>query len=534
MHRLLLALGVLRAPIIAVLFGIVVLAIPQQTHEIFEAIGQETGAAFIAEVARASLFILLFGLVLIATSVALLETTTPYRNDAVTGRRRFLEALAMALPISVLLGVAIAAIDMGVLTKRFPVFDQNSSIGRLITWRRFLLGGAGGVFSVTVAALMRFDGVRASIVGRVSRLLAPLSRLTIWWVLVLLVLVLVLLNAAILIYPRAVTVVLGPIGVLFLFLSVLTATLAVLGYIYDRFQVPVLAVLIAAAFVWAYIPTNDNHEIRLLARETVDRPEAADAFKEWLRQRPDLADYKDKPYPVYIITAEGGGLYAAAHAAWTLAKIQDNCPAFARHVFAISSVSGGSLGAALFAALVKAYPQPFDPNPTSNCHTERDTHGPMQLAVKKFFAEDFLTPLLGAALFPDLVQRLWPWGIATLDRARALEDAFELAWRKTAPLDNAGVAEIFSRSSRELWSAKEDQPALLLNTTHVQSGERVVIAPFKLRELNFRPFIDRPVDLLNEKRYITPLKTAVGISARFPLVTRPRYLSTMKWGFPPS
>ena len=480
---------------------------------------------FFREFARASIFILLFGFVLLFTSVRLLETATPYRHDVVVRHRRFLEALALSLPVSVLLCVLIASIDIGLLTKKFTFFDQMIPIARLVSWQQLLLGGTGASFAVFVLLLMFLESLRAYLIRNVSGLLSFLSRVTIWWSLALLVLALVSLNGAILFYPQTVSYLLGPLGVLFVFLGFLCITLSLLGYIYDRFQVPIIAFLIVSAFTWAYIPTNDNHTIRLLPNQVPDPPEAADAFKEWLRNRPDLNDYKDRPYPVYIITAEGGGLFAAAHAAWTIAKIQDNCPAFARHVFAISSVSGGSLGSAIFAALVKALPARADLQREEKCQPERAEIGPMQLAVQLFFSEDFLTPLLAATLFPDLIQRFWPWGIGALDRTRALEDAFESGWRKIVPNDKSGISDIFSRSSRELWAPREDQPALLLNTTLVQSGERVIIAPFKLREIQFFPFIDRFVDELNEKR-APLLKAAVSTSARFPLVTPPGLIQT--------
>ncbi len=56
-------------------------------------------------------------------------------------------------------------------------------------------------------------------------------------------------------------------------------------------------------------------------------------------------------YPVFIIAAEGGGIYAASAAATMLAILQDAVPEFSEHVFAISGVSGGAIGAAIFRAL---------------------------------------------------------------------------------------------------------------------------------------------------------------------------------------
>ena len=59
-------------------------------------------------------------------------------------------------------------------------------------------------------------------------------------------------------------------------------------------------------------------------------------------------------------------MYAAYHPALSLARLTDQCPEFAHHLFGISSVSGGSLGAAVFAELLRALPshgaeQPGEP-----------------------------------------------------------------------------------------------------------------------------------------------------------------------------
>ncbi|MFX7866411.1 hypothetical protein ABTK37_20655, partial [Acinetobacter baumannii] len=60
-------------------------------------------------------------------------------------------------------------------------------------------------------------------------------------------------------------------------------------------------------------------------------------------------------FPLYVVAAEGGGIYAATHAASFLAEIQDMCPGFSHHLFAISGVSGGSVGAAVFNALTRDF-----------------------------------------------------------------------------------------------------------------------------------------------------------------------------------
>ena len=64
-------------------------------------------------------------------------------------------------------------------------------------------------------------------------------------------------------------------------------------------------------------------------------------------------------YAVFIVAAEGGGIYAASAAATFLANLEDIESGFAQHIFAISGVSGGSIGAAIFQALDHArHPDP--------------------------------------------------------------------------------------------------------------------------------------------------------------------------------
>ncbi|RUW65357.1 hypothetical protein EOA28_33110, partial [Mesorhizobium sp. M2A.F.Ca.ET.067.02.1.1] len=68
----------------------------------------------------------------------------------------------------------------------------------------------------------------------------------------------------------------------------------------------------------------------------------------------DLRTDVVRPYPIFIISAAGGGHYAADFAATFVARVQDRCPNFSQHIFA-SSVSGGSICAGVFAALAKSF-----------------------------------------------------------------------------------------------------------------------------------------------------------------------------------
>jgi hypothetical protein len=113
--------------------------------------------------------------------------------------------------------------------------------------------------------------------------------------------------------------------------------------------------LATVAVVFSLFDFANNHRVRrvpYLAQTAPAMPDLPDTFRNWLQARADQSKFSGR-YPVYIVAAQGGGSYAAMHAAHFLSYMQARCPNFAHHLFAISGVSGGSVGAAAFAAAMK-------------------------------------------------------------------------------------------------------------------------------------------------------------------------------------
>ncbi|MEH2365944.1 hypothetical protein [Nostoc sp.] len=328
----------------------------------------------------------------------------------------------------------------------------------------------------------------------------------------------------------------GSITLIALFLVTLLALVYPLYYFgfHKNIQITAFAAIIfpvILAFVFSGFDLNDNHQIRLITPIKVEQQaskplETLDSkFKKWLGKRQEeIKNTKQKtPYPIYIISAQGGGIFAAYHAASTLSRLQDLCPAFAHHVFAISGVSGGSLGAAAFSSLVKTTPSLLE---TQDCSlkykkTLTDKRGLLENRAHELLDKDLLSPLLGAGLFSDFVQRFIPIPIESLDRARGLEYAFEGGW-KSEWGNNNPLADSYYKH----WNPdKDDAPALVLNTTVVGTGERLLLSPFNFNspDSKFPPLNDiRTVACnVNETGGLIdfPLSTAAVLSARFPLVT---------------
>jgi hypothetical protein len=274
-----------------------------------------------------------------------------------------------------------------------------------------------------------------------------------------------------------------------------------LVYLSGIWRFPVIGFLVVLALVFSF--WNDNHIIRAAPPQSVERIAVLKAFDNWYAMVENQR--RGETHPLYIVAAEGGGIRAAYWTAAVLGEIQDKNPNFAAQLFAISGVSGGSLGATVFEALLA------EPNVAS-----------FKDAGTEILAQDFLSPTLAAMLYPDLVQRFIPWPFACLDRGRALELGWEKAWCDKMHNDR------FARSLVDLWSARPNRrpwmPALFLNGTSVEKGNRIITSNLYLT--NF--FIDakdaaEKLSPVGSKRAAAgshiPLSTAAHMSARFTYVS---------------
>jgi hypothetical protein len=217
---------------------------------------------------------------------------------------------------------------------------------------------------------------------------------------------------------------------------------------------------------------------------------------------PDCSTYGTPPparafkYPVFIIAAEGGGIYAASAASMLLATLQDTVPEFSKHVFAISGVSGGSIGAAIFRAVDHAVPIPGS----------KATK--MEDEVARVMQADHFSPVVGS-IFPEIFG-------APLTRANALVASFEYS----ASAQDAEAGNELRQAFANSWLPSGDAPALVLNSTWVETGFRVAFAPFELHGTDESLYSFQDPDMPSVDT-TTNLMEAAAVSARFPLIMPP-------------
>ena len=329
----------------------------------------------------------------------------------------------------------------------------------------------------------------------------------------------------------------GTVAVFNLFIVALTLFVGLGILVSDRFGIPVLLIVIGFAVVLSLFDVNDNHVVQQVEakQKGSERGGAQDEFDVWLKSRADLAAYKSEPYPVFVVSAAGGGLYAAHHTARFLARIQDHCPHFAQHIFAISGVSGGSVGAAVFASLLNTKVPTQETVPNCKAFGRR---GPLEQDVTAILSRDYLSPIVAATLFPDFLQRFIPVAIPKFDRGQVLDAVLEAAWRKRFPDKPNPLA----MPMMDLWDPKGVTPALVLNATHVATGGRFAMAPFMPRRydqtaiklewvqghLQNRSVLPTPGDPEPTGHEDLKLSSAAGISARFPWIMPPATVLAQK------
>jgi hypothetical protein len=297
--------------------------------------------------------------------------------------------------------------------------------------------------------------------------------------------------------PQAAPPLLGTAAIVLLAATCWIAVGSALDFAGMRLRWPVFSSLLALAVLFS--PLNDNHAVRTLEAAQPPpspRQDVRAALRAWLAGQPAKA----KRYPLFVVNAEGGGIRAAFWTASVLGELDGMFPQFERQLFSLSGVSGGSLGAAVYVALL----------------AERRAGRSVIVKQKAqaILGEDFLAPVTAAMVYPDLVQRLLPRPVAGFDRALALEEAWEAAWRKHMP-----GSDRFAEAMDGVRDAKGWAPVLFLNATWVETGKRFIASQVHIVPPEGVDFVDAE----DAQRFFASrrlrLSTAVHMSARFTYVS---------------
>jgi hypothetical protein len=344
----------------------------------------------------------------------------------------------------------------------------------------------------------------------------------------------------------------GPAMVLMLSAGIwVGATSFFLAYPGERLRVPVTTLLLAATLVFGFVPrfvppifgyhagNFDNHRVRTLTEmsgtfEADERANLMDAFEAWRTQASCVRHQGDDTCrkPMILVAAQGGASRSGYWVATLLGALDDAIPDFHKQVFAISGVSGGSLGAAVYQRLLARKHS----GRTHSCVAAGGPSDSFSVCGQAVLEHDFLGPAFFSMFNADMLQRLLP-GDLMPDRAEALESAWELAWRRAIGAadavdssarsnDFADPLQLRTKDQVKLERARPWLPVLILNGASVKTGRRIVTSDVafepkcKSSDLLYEG-ADLPsaVDFYCLTRRQVRLSTAVHNSARFPYIS---------------
>ncbi len=276
----------------------------------------------------------------------------------------------------------------------------------------------------------------------------------------------------------------GALGVVLMCATFLTVTGTYLTIQAARWQFPLLSALFIITVLWQLFGWNDNHRVRLYPDMHSYTSPVVSAVQRTVPNQPSLVTYvqtwnagRSEGSPVYLVSAEGGGIRAAAWTAFVLARLEvESKGEFSKHMLLGSGVSGGSLGLAWFSALVKG-----------------ERHGVIALSdmepmVTELSTADYLGPTVETMFLTDFLQRFW-FRPDFVDRGERLETGWERAWTETcnhrpsrksaaSTAQEESICTQFRNPWTDLWTKTERVPLLFLNSTEVRSGQRFIEEPF--------------------------------------------------------
>jgi len=298
------------------------------------------------------------------------------------------------------------------------------------------------------------------------------------WVIVSLITAVVVMLVATL-APVSVGVTLGAPAVVFVGLGFIIPVMVVAIQTGSALRIPVVGVLLVAAVIFG--SWNDNHAVgrRFFGIETtgpIKRLSLNRAYELWRSAQPGGLNAKKT---MILVAAEGGASRAGYWTALALATLRGAARAagvdFDKHLFAISSVSGGSVGSVGYAAMLRSEPDTPD----------------FKLRLLNFAGQNALGSAMTGMLFPDLLQRFLPAALLP-DRAEAQERSWENAWassgasRASASLMSEPFLNLAPREG-ELW-----RPILIIQGTSENTGRRVLTSGvrFDCNEVDADDFLE--------------------------------------------
>jgi hypothetical protein len=294
---------------------------------------------------------------------------------------------------------------------------------------------------------------------------------------------------------------LGGPAIVFLGLGLIIPVIVIAIQMGSGLRIPVAGALLALAIVFGLWVDNHGMGRRAFATATTGptvRPTLTQAYEQWKKAQPGGPGASKT---MILVAVQGGASRAGYWTAVALANLREAAKAkgvdIDSHIFALSSVSGGSVGAVGYAAMLKAAPADDD----------------FKLRLMRFAGQNVLGGAVTGLMFPDLLQRFLPVTFLP-DRAETLERSWEDAWASMDPQSPSAalMREPFlnlAPKAGEPW-----RPLLIVQGASENGGRRFLTSSIKFG----CDEIDAD-DVLDSIGHDVAASTAILNGARFPWIS---------------
>jgi len=254
-----------------------------------------------------------------------------------------------------------------------------------------------------------------------------------------------------------------------------------------------------------------------------DRITLKEYTKLWLNERrPSIEKDSLKKFPVIFVSAEGGGSRAGLWSFLVHSYLHDKHPDyFDKHLFSLTGASGGGVGNAMFFTAAHQYKLYNKQLNLAYSETEKDS-AKFSYKASTVYNANYLSSSVAALLGRDLIISLTDCCDID-DRGKLVENEWEKNYNKVFKVDGTSfIGNDFLSIMPQLKGENKVMPLLMMNTTHLQSGQRSIVSPVNFKDnkymKGFRDFLHN-YTAHNPKDSIIKISTSMLLNARFPFLS---------------
>ncbi|OIQ27582.1 MAG: hypothetical protein BM564_12480 [Bacteroidetes bacterium MedPE-SWsnd-G2] len=307
------------------------------------------------------------------------------------------------------------------------------------------------------------------------------------------------------------------LGLYFVFLI-----LKLIGRYYDW---PLLVIVVFAAIISTVLVAKSNsfkhYEVSTVSSENIDvddRMSLEDYVDKFIRERRDsiLNPNREKPFPIILVSAEGGGSRAGLWSFLVHSYLYEKSELyFKQHLFSLTGASGGGVGNNLFFAQAAEHHSKYD----STLFLDKKHNAGLCYKASGFYQNDYISSSIAGLLGRDLIASIFHLKF-NKDRAKITETEWEASFNASFGND------ILKRPYLKNMPNKSEAytlPLMVTTTTNVQTGKLFVMSPVKFNQdgSNGSGFGDLLLDYAkhNPKSNMFKRSSAMLLTARFPYLS---------------